>query len=98
MANFRLAYTHDAFATSLDIKYVGSFYTDNSEIETRKNDAFVVCNASVWYRFALGPNVIMTVRGEVHNLLDRLYTMSGQGQEFFPAAERNYVFGMSLQL
>jgi len=98
MANFRLAYIHDAFATSLDIKYVGSFYTDNSEIETRKNDAFVVCNASVWYRFALGPNVIMTVRGEVHNLLDRLYTMSGQGQEFFPAAERNYVFGMSLQL
>jgi hypothetical protein len=24
--------------------------------------------------------------------------MSGEGNEFFPAAERNYILGMSLQL
>jgi hypothetical protein len=50
------------------------------------------------YRFALGSGVLLTVRGEVHNLFDALYTMSGEGQEFFPAAERNFIFGMSLQL
>ena len=98
MANFRIAYTRDVFSASLDTKYVGSFYTDNTQSETRENDAYVVCNASVSCRFALESNVIMTVHGDVRNLFDRLYTMSGQGQEFFPAAERNYVLGISLQL
>ncbi len=98
MANVRIAFTRDAFGTSLDTKYVGNFYTDNTQSETRKNDAYMVCNASVWYRFTLGSDVIMTVHGEVHNLFDCLYTMTGQGQEFFPAAERNYVFSISLQL
>jgi iron complex outermembrane receptor protein len=98
MANFRIAYTHGAFGASLDTKYVGSFYTDNTQSDTRENDAFVVCNASVSCRFALASDVMITVHGEVRNLFDRLYTMSGQGQEFFPAAERNYVLGMSLQL
>jgi outer membrane receptor for ferric coprogen and ferric-rhodotorulic acid len=98
MANFRIAYAHGAFSISLDTKFVGSFYTDNTQSKTRENDAYVVCNALVSYRFALGSDVIMSVHGEVRNLFDCLYTMSGQGQEFFPAAERNYVLGMSLQL
>jgi iron complex outermembrane receptor protein len=98
MANFRIAYAHGAFGTSLETKFVGSFYTDNTQSEPRENAAYVICNASVSYRFALESDVMMTVHGEVRNLFDRLYTMSGQGQEFFPAAERNYVLGMSLQL
>ena len=40
----------------------------------------------------------LAVRGEVRNLFDALYTMSGEGDEFFPAAERNYILGISLQL
>ncbi len=40
----------------------------------------------------------LTLRGEVRNLFDALYNMSGEGEEFFPAAERNYIIGMSLQL
>jgi outer membrane cobalamin receptor len=46
----------------------------------------------------LGSDVFLTVRGEIRNVFDALYTMSGEGIEFFPAAERNYIFGMSLQL
>ncbi|MGD0591849.1 MAG: TonB-dependent receptor [Bacteroidota bacterium] len=98
MANIRLIHSYLEWNASLDAKYVGAFYTDNTKNDLEKNDSYIVVNASMTYRFAFGSGVYMTVRGEVHNLFDALYTMSGQGQEFFPAAERNYVFGMSLQL
>ncbi|MGA3287453.1 MAG: TonB-dependent receptor [Bacteroidota bacterium] len=98
MANIRLIHSYHEWNASLDAKYVGAFYTDNTKNELEKNDSYLVVNAVMTYRFAFGSGVYLTVRGEVHNLFDALYTMSGEGQEFFPAAERNYVFGMSLQL
>ncbi len=98
MANIRLIYSYHEWNASLDAKYVGAFYTDNTKNELEKNDSYIVVNAAMTYRFALGSGVLLTVRGEVHNLFDALYTMSGEGQEFFPAAERNFIFGMSLQL
>jgi iron complex outermembrane receptor protein len=98
MANIRLIHSYHEWNASLDAKYVGAFYTDNTKNELEKNDSYRVVNAAMTYRFVFGSGVYLTVRGEVHNLFDALYTMSGEGQEFFPAAERNYVFGMSLQL
>jgi outer membrane receptor protein involved in Fe transport len=98
MANIRLIHSYLEWNASLDAKYVGAFYTDNTKNEHEKNDSYLIVNAAMTYRFAFGSGVYLTVRGEVHNLFDALYTMSGEGQEFFPAAERNYVFSMSLQL
>jgi outer membrane receptor protein involved in Fe transport len=77
---------------------VGDFYTDNTKNNLLKNDAYTVVNAMLSYRLTLGSDVFLTVRGEIRNVFDALYTMSGEGIEFFPAAERNYIFGMSLQL
>ena len=98
MANLRLQYATGDWRTSLDAKYVGDFYTDNTKNNLLKNDAYTVFNALLSYRVALGSDVFLTIRGEVRNLFDALYTMSGEGNEFFPAAERNYILGMSLQL
>ncbi|HVN48464.1 MAG TPA: TonB-dependent receptor, partial [Bacteroidota bacterium] len=98
MANLRLTQTVDAWSASLDAKYVGAFYTDNTNNDLEKNDAYFVLNATLLYRFTLGSGIHLLVRGEVHNLLNRLYTMTGEGQEFYPAAERNYVLGAALQL
>jgi iron complex outermembrane receptor protein len=98
MANLRLTQASADWSASLDAKYVGAFYTDNTKSDLAKNDEYIVLNASALYRFALGSGVHLIVRGEVHNLLNRLYTMTGEGQEFYPAAERNYVLGMALQL
>ena len=98
MANLRLAYSTGECRGSLDVKHVGSFYTDNTKNSLLKNDAYTVVNAMLSYRVTLGSGVFLTVRGEIRNLFDALYTMSGEGQEFFPAAERNYIVGMSLQL
>jgi iron complex outermembrane receptor protein len=98
MGNLRLSYSSGDLNASIDAKYVGDFYTDNTKNNLLKNDAYTVVNALVSYRITLGTGMFLTVRGEVRNLLDALYTMSGEGQEFFPAAERNYIIGMSLQL
>ena len=35
---------------------------------------------------------------QVNNLFDNLYASYGIGKEFFPAAERNYLFGIKLGL
>jgi iron complex outermembrane receptor protein len=98
MGNLRLSYHHSDWDASLDAKYVGDFYTDNTKNDFLKNDAYTVVNAMVSYRFTMGSGVFLVIRGEARNLFDALYTMSGEGAEFFPAAERNYIFGMSLQL
>ena len=98
LANLRLTQTSADWSASLDAKYVGAFYTDNTKSDLAKNDAYIVFNASALYRFTFGSGVYLTVRGEVRNLLNKLYTMTGEGQEFYPAAERNYVLGLALQL
>ena len=98
MGNARLSYSSGETNASIGVKYVGDFYTDNTKNNLLKNDAYAVVNASLSYRLSLGAGVFLTLRGEVRNLFDALYTMSGDGQEFFPAAERNYILGMSLQL
>jgi iron complex outermembrane receptor protein len=98
MGNFRLSYSYSDLNASLDAKYVGDFYTDNTKSILLKNDAYTVVNAMLSCRITLGSSNFLTLRGEVRNLFDALYNMSGEGEEFFPAAERNYIIGMSLQL
>ena len=97
MANLQLVRSRGEWRVSLDAKYVGNFYTDNTKNNLLKNDAYTVVNAMLSYRLTLGSGVFLTVRGEIRNLFDALYTMSGEGIEFFPAAERNYIFGTSIQ-
>ncbi|MEK6565403.1 MAG: TonB-dependent receptor, partial [Bacteroidota bacterium] len=95
LGNLRLSYADELLTASLSGKYVGSFYTDNFKNEANKNADYVVFhgNAAYWL-----PAFGITLRGEVRNLFNRLYLMSGEGKAFFPAAERNYIFGIAVQL
>jgi iron complex outermembrane receptor protein len=97
MAGIRLTQRQNSWSISADAKYVGRFYTDNSKNELLKNDEYLVFNLTTLYRCQLGSQAVLSIRAEVRNLFNTLYTMSGEGQEFFPAAERNYVFGIALQ-
>jgi iron complex outermembrane receptor protein len=96
MANLRLAQSGNDWKVFADAKYVGSFYTDNTKNELLKNDAYTVFNIGGIYTFRTGTDVSIIFRGEIRNLFDNLYTMSGEGYEFFPAAERNYILGISV--
>ena len=57
-----------------------------------------MANLQVLYRLPLFTDSSLELRVEVRNLFDRLYTMSGEGNTFFPAAERNAVFGVRLKI
>ena len=97
-ANLHLSYGSGNSGASLNAKYVGSFYTDNTKNDLLKNDAYIVYDVSLQHTLDLGAGMHLKVRGEVRNLFDNLYTMYGEGNQFFPAAERNYVLGFSLQI
>ena len=98
LGNLRCTYRDDRFTGSLSVKYVGNFYTDNFENALNRNDAYTVMNAEILYRAPRVLGVDFALRGEVRNLFSTLYFMNGEGDAFFPAAERNYVFGVTISL
>jgi iron complex outermembrane receptor protein len=98
MGNLFVNYQTDKLTVSLSAKYVGSFYTDNFKIEADKNDAYTVFNVEALYKLPQIASASVTLRGEIRNLLNTLYTQTGDGNLFFPAAERNFVVGITLQL
>lgn len=99
LGNARLTYEIGNFYSSIAIRHVGEFYTDNFRSAANKNDAYTVVNADVSYLFR---NVFglqsLRIRAQVNNCLNALYSAGGNGREFFPAAERNYYLSIELGL
>jgi len=98
LANVRFTYHHGPGTASISGKYVGAFYTDNFKREENKNDAYIVCNAEMLYQLPIVFGTTFTLRGEVRNIFNNLYFTSGEGNAFFPAAERNYIIGLTANL
>lgn len=104
-ANGIIRFNNKGLFAQLWLKYVGGFYTDNfgdiSGITDYDNivDAYFVSNALVSYQFKADPvfkNVKIFI--QVNNILDNLYAAYGSGNEFFPAAERNFTAGLKVEL
>ena len=98
LANLRLTYRNDDLTASATMKHVGSFYTDNFKNELNRNDAYTVFNFELLYRTPRIWNTEFILRGEVRNIFNTLYFSSGEGNAFFPAAERNYLVGITAVL
>ncbi|MEW6060311.1 MAG: TonB-dependent receptor [Bacteroidota bacterium] len=98
LGNLRLTFEQEGLTASLLVKYVGSFYTDNFKNEKNKNDAYTVLNVESLYTFPKFGDAEISLRAEVRNVLNTLYLQSGEGDAFFPAAERNYLVGLTVQL
>ena len=98
LGNLRLTYHNEQFTFSALTKYVGSFYTDNFRIEEHRNDAYTVSNIEALYTIPTTITSNITLRGEIRNIFNTLYLMTGEGNAFFPAAERNYLFGCTVTL
>jgi iron complex outermembrane receptor protein len=96
LANVRAAYAAGPASFSVDGKYVGPSYTDNTGDAVRKNTAFWVMNASLIVRPG-GTAGVLAFRAEARNIFNRLYFQNGEGDAFFPAAERNYLFGVTAE-
>ncbi len=99
LANARLTWSWSGVTTSLAAKFVGDQYTDNEQNEANKVDPYTVVNMMLAYRTppVLGARA-MEFRMSVNNLFDRLYAQSGEGNQFFVGAERNYFFDITLEL
>ncbi len=96
LVNIRLAYHTDAGSVALSGRHVGSFYTDNTENEQNKVDAYNVFDFNASYEIRRDKSGLsLTLHGQVRNLFNRLYMASGQGIEFFPAAERNFTIALT---
>ncbi len=95
-------------------KYVGEFYSDNYDenlstylkqfpgfVDYTDNqvEAYFVANMLASYKFELKP-VFNTVNVfvQVNNILDNLYAAYAVGKEFFPAAERYFLTGITVGL
>jgi len=102
LGNLRLTFSSGPVTASTVVKYVGPFYVDNFKTEEGKNNDYTTVNADVMYKLPRIAGSDLMLRGEVDNLLNRLYFRSGDkawfGYEFFPAAERNLVVGITANL
>ncbi|MEK7263516.1 MAG: TonB-dependent receptor [Bacteroidota bacterium] len=98
LGNARITYHTEQLHLSALVKYVGSFYTDNFRIEEHRNDAYAICNIEALYTISTMFNSTIVLRGEIRNVFNTLYFSNGEGDAYFPAAERNYLFGCSVTL
>jgi len=112
--NAVIKYNYKGFLTQLSGKYVGDFYSDNYDTKLKdykrsyhditdytdnKVDAYFTANFFASYYLDLdsvikGINVFV----QINNIFDSLYAANAIGKEFFPAAERNILFGIKAGL
>jgi iron complex outermembrane receptor protein len=98
VGNIRLTFEQEGFTASLIGKYVGSFHTDNFNLPANTNDAYTVFNFETVCMLPKIGDAEISLRGEIRNVLNTLYMQNGEGNAFFPAAERNYLFGLAVTL
>lgn len=112
--NAILRFYYSDFSIQLFGKYVGEYYSDNygdklnsylqvypGIIDYNDNlvESYFVANLITNYEFSIQPvfkNVKLFV--QVNNIFDNHYAAHAVGKEFYPAAERNYLVGLTLGL
>lgn len=112
--NAILRFYYSDFSIQLFGKYVGEYYSDNygdklnnylqdypGIIDYNDNlvESYFVANLIANYEFPIQP-VFKKVKLfiQVNNIFDNLYAAHAVGKEFYPAAERNYLVGLTLGL
>ncbi|KUG25986.1 thiamin-regulated outer membrane receptor omr1 [hydrocarbon metagenome] len=112
--NAILRFYYSDFSIQLFGKYVGEYYSDNygdklnsylqeypGIIDYNDNlvESYFVANLITNYEFSIQP-VFKKVKlfVQVNNIFDNLYAAHAVGKEFYPAAERNYLVGLTLGL
>lgn len=104
-ANGIMQFKYNGFFTQIWMKYVGGFYTDNFGSITgitnydNKVDPYFVSNILISYQFKSKP-IFNSIKifAQANNIFDNLYAAYGSGEEFFPAAERNFTAGVKIEL
>jgi iron complex outermembrane receptor protein len=96
LANARVTYTGENVLISLWGRYVSAIYTDNRTLAHRRTDPYTVFDLDASYDVPFGSFATVTLRGKIRNLFNTLYLAGGDGDQFFPGAERNYFITLTL--
>jgi iron complex outermembrane receptor protein len=111
-ANGIINFNYRSFFAQLTAKYVGDFYSDNyddnlksylikypgfADYSDNKVDAYFTANFFASYSIKVEPYFQnMKIFVQINNLFDNLYAAYAIGKEFFPAADRNLMFGINM--
>lgn len=114
LGNLAIKFNLNNFYSRLDFKYVGSYFSDNFgeklpqilqkypdilDYSDNKVDSYFITNFSILYKFV---NFLylkeLTLSLQIFNLFNQLYATTAYGKEFFPGAERNFVFNLQINL
>jgi iron complex outermembrane receptor protein len=99
LANARLTFADFGLTASLAVQYAGKQYTDNFKNEENTVDPYTVFNGMMGYTFGRGSMLGgLSLQLHVQNLFDKLYIMHGEGEDFFPAAERQIFVNAKYEL
>jgi len=98
LGNARVTYSNFGLTASLKMQHVGKQYTDNFKNEENTVDPYTVFDLNLNYQVPVEPLTGLSVKMHINNLFDELYISHGEGDSFFPAAERNFFVGMSYEL
>ncbi|RMF58054.1 MAG: TonB-dependent receptor [Calditrichaeota bacterium] len=99
LANARLTYHKGPYLATLSMQHVGKQYTDNYKNELNTVDPYTVFHGSLGYSLRnLIRGVKINLQLHVQNIFDSLYITHGEGDEFFPAAERQIFLGMRVEM
>lgn len=100
--NASVNYNYENLFASLLLKHVGKQFTDNSQRASGTNDdavtvdAYYLLDAKINYKLPIS-FVDLSVFLEINNLLnDKILLIGFDRDNFFPAAERNFFFGIRI--
>lgn len=107
-------YRHGDFSAAVVMRHVAGIRTDNfgdmiSEIRKtspsaigyldNRLDNYTVFNTDISYELKDILSIpSLRLRMQVNNIANTLYAAGGEGGQFFPAAERNFYFGIEMNL
>ena len=114
LANAGVNYRAYGLNIDISLRYVGTFNSDNFDdnldvllvsypnfvfYADNKNDAYFTSDLYLSYEMNLLDGLSSSkIYLQINNLFDRLYSANAIGGEFFPAAERNFLFGIRFGL
>jgi iron complex outermembrane receptor protein len=96
IANLRLTGRARGATASIAGRWVGAFFTTQFEAVDRQVPEHFVLDAEAAYGFRTRGLQEVRLRLQVRNLLDRLYVLGGEGDDYFPAATRSVFAGLEL--
>ena len=98
IANLRGTVRAHGVTAALAGRSVGGFFTTNFEDPNQYVTPYFVLDADAAYEFSLVRGQPVRLHVQVRNVLDRLYVLQGQGDQYFPAATRNMFVGLEFGL